>query len=295
MDGRPLMPTYTQGDLSKRLLLSIGVAITVAACGASAPAETPHQVLAAAAQKLGALHTVKFDVHGTILTRIPPEVMAAMTNNQAQQGSSVAALANTSVALKGTGEAVYPDQMHVSVQVTTTGLAFATEQVVAGGKVYTKNPLTGQWLAGDPSQLGMQLNQLGPLTAKQILEASGSVQDLGDVSLNNVATHHYRITPDKTKLTTTLEANPAFADPQSRKALEQALNAGTLTFEVWISKDDHLLRSMRSDADVLIPAAQLVSGNAQLPAGAAIHITAHLDLTFHDFNAPVTITIPKTS
>ena len=289
------MRTYTQGDLRKTLFLSMGVAMTLAACGASAPTETPQQVLAAAAQKLGGLHTVKFDVHGTILTRIPPEVMAALTNNQAQQGSSVAALANSSVDLKGTGEAVYPDQMHVSVQVTTSGLAFATEQVVAGGKVYTKNPLTGQWLAGDPSQLGMQLNQLGPLTAKQILEASGSVQDLGDVSPNNVATHHYRITPDKTKLTPTLEANPAFTDPQARRALEQALNAGTLTFEVWISKDDHLLRSMRSDADVLIPAAQLVSGNTQLPAGAAIHITAHLDLAFHDFNAPVTITIPKTS
>jgi len=27
MEGRPLMPTYTQGDLSKRLLLSIGVVL----------------------------------------------------------------------------------------------------------------------------------------------------------------------------------------------------------------------------------------------------------------------------
>ncbi len=279
----------------KRWLLSIGMGLTLAACGPSAPAETPQQVLATAAQKLGALHTVKFDVHGTILTKIPPEVMAAMTNNQAQQGSSVAALANTSVDLKGTGEAVYPDQVHVSVQVTTTGLAFATEQVVAGGKVYTKNPLTGQWTVGDPSQFGLQLNQLGPLTARQILENPASVQDLGDTSLTNVPVHHYRISPDKAKLTTALEANPAFTDPQARKALEQALNAGTLTFEVWISKDDHRLRSMRSDADMLLPAAQLLGGNPQLPAGATIHITAHLDLTFHDFNAPVTITIPKTS
>ena len=279
----------------KRLLVSIGVGLTLAACGASAPAETPRQVLAAAAQKVGTLRTVKFDVHGTILTKIPPEVMAAMTNNQAQQGSSVAALANTTVDLKGTGEAVYPDQVHVSVQVTTTGLAFATEQVVAGGKVYTKNPLTGQWTVGDPSQFGLQLNQLGPLTARQILDTPASVQDLGDTSLNNVPVHHYRITPDKAKLTTALEANPAFTDPQARKALEQALNAGTLTFEVWISKDDHVLRSMRSDADVVLPAAQLLGGNTQLPSGATIHITAHLELAFHDFNAPVTITIPKTS
>jgi hypothetical protein len=166
--------------------------------------------------------------------------------------------------------------------------------VVAGGKVYTKNPLTGQWLAGDPSQFGMQLNQLGPLTAKQILETSGSVQDLGDVSPNNVQTHHYRVTPDKAKLTTSLEANPAFTDPKARKALEQALSNGTLTFEVWISKDDHLLRSMRSDADVSLDAAQLVGANAHLPAGATIHVTASLTMAFHDFNAPVTITIPKT-
>jgi hypothetical protein len=251
-------------------------------------------VLTATAQKVGSLHTVKFDIHGSVLTKVPPEVLAAMTNNQAQQGSSVAAMANTSLDLKGTGEAVYPDQVHVSVQVTTSGLSFLTEQVVAGGKVYTKNPLTGQWLAGDPSQFGMQLNQLGPLTAKQILEASGSVQDLGDVSPNNVQTHHYRVTPDKAKLTTSLEANPAFTDPKARKALEQALSNGTLTFEVWISKDDHLLRSMRSDADVSLDAAQLVGANAHLPAGATIHVTASLSMAFHDFNAPVTITIPKT-
>lgn len=278
----------------KRVLLSIGVSLTLVACGASAPAETPRQVLTAAAAKVGTLHTVKFDLHGTILTKIPPEVLAALTNNQAQQGSSVAALANTSVDLKGTGEAVYPDQVHVSVQVTTSGLAFVTEQVVAGGKVYTKNPLTGQWTVGDPSQFGMQLNQLGPLTAKQILEASGQIQDLGDVTVANVSEHHYRIVPDKAKLATALEANPAFTDPQARKALEQALNNGTLTFEVWISKDDHLLRATRSDADLALSAGELAGADAHLPASATIHIAAHLDLTFHDFNAPVTITIPKT-
>jgi hypothetical protein len=278
----------------KRLLVSVGVSLTLVACGATAAAETPQQVLAATAQKVGSLHTVKFDVHGTILTKLPPEVMAALTNNQAQQGSSVASLANTTVDLKGTGEAVYPDEVHVSVTVTTSGLAFVTEQVVAGGKVYTKNPLTGQWVLGDPSQFGMQLNQLGPLTAKQILEATGSVQDLGDISLNNVQTHHYRVTPDKAKLTTSLEANPAFTDPQARKALEQALTNGSLSFEVWISKDDHLLRSMRSDANIVLAADQLVGANAHVPAGATINIAARLDMAFHDFNAPVTITIPKT-
>ncbi len=278
----------------KRWLLSIGAGVTLVSCGVSAPAETPQQVLAAAAQKLGTLHTVKFNVQGTILTKIPPEVMAALTNNRAQQGSSVPALTNTSVDLKGTGEAVYPDEVHMSVQVTTSGLSVLTEEVVAGGKVYTKNPLTGQWIVGDPSQFGIQLNQAGPLTAKQVLESAGSIQDLGDTSLNNVAVHHYRIVPDKARLTTGLEANPAFSDPQARKALEQAFTGGTLIFEVWISKDDHLLRSMRSDVDVVLPATQLMAG-AQLPSGADIHITAHLDLAFHEFNAPVTITIPKTS
>jgi hypothetical protein len=278
----------------KRVLLVSVLGVMLVACGTSAPAETPKQVLAAAAQKVGTLHTVKFDVHGTILTRIPPEVMAALTNNQAQQGSSVAALANTSVDLKGTGEAVYPDQVHISVTVTTSGLAFVTEQVVAGGKVYTKNPLTGQWLVGDPSQFGMQLNQLGPLTARQILETAGTIQDLGDVSPNNVSTYHYRITPDKLKLAAALEANAAFNDPQARKALEQALNNGTLTFEVWISKADHLLRSTRSDADLALSATELAGPDAHLPPSATVHVAAHLDLTFHDFNAPVTITIPKT-
>jgi len=277
----------------KRLALSVGVGIALVACGPSLAAETPQQVLAAAAQKMGTLHTVKFDVHGTIVTKIPSEVMAALTNNHAQQGSSVAALANTSLDLKGTGEAIYPDQVHVSLQVTTSGLSIMTEQVVAGGKVYTKNPLTGQWAIGDPSQFGMQLNQVGPLSAKQILETAGSIQDLGDTSLNNVSVHHYGITPDKARLAAALEANPAFTDPAARQALQQALSDGTLTFEVWISKDDHLLRSMRSDADIALAASQLLSG-MQLPAGATIHITAHLDLGFHDFNAPVTITIPKT-
>lgn len=277
----------------KRLLLATGMSITLAACGVAPAVETPQQVLSAAAQKMGTLHTIKFDLRGTILTRIPPEVLAALTNNRAQQGSSVSALANTSVDLKGTGEAVYPDQVHLSVQVSTSGLSILTEQVVAGGKVYTKNPLTGQWAVGDPSQFGMQLNQIGPLSAKQILESAGSIKDLGDTTLNQVAVHHYSISPDSARLVASLEANPSFTDPKARQALEQALSGGTLSFEVWISKNDHLLRAMRSDADVAISAGQL-SGGAQVPAGAAIHITTHFDLAFHDFNAPVTITIPKT-
>jgi len=277
----------------KRALMATAMSLALAACGVAATVETPQQVVAAAADKLASLHTVKFDLQGTIVTKIPPEVIAAMTNNRAQQGSSVTALANTSLDLKGTGEAVYPDQVHVSVQVTTSGLSILTEQVVAGGKVYTKNPLTGQWGVGDPSQFGMQLNQLGPLSAKQILQTAGSIKDLGDTSLHNVAVHHYSIAPDTSKLVAALESNPSFTDPRARQALEQALSGGTLSFEVWISKDDHLLRSMRTDADVAISASQLATG-AQVPANAAIHITTHFDLAFHDFNAPVTITIPKT-
>jgi len=72
-----------------------------------------------------------------------------------------------------------------------------------------------------------------------------------------------------------------------------------MTVEVWFGTDDHLVRRISTDADYTIDLNQLLgslgapTSGSTLPAGSTIHATAHVVLNYHDFDAPVTISIPS--
>jgi hypothetical protein len=74
-----------------------------------------------------------------------------------------------------------------------------------------------------------------------------------------------------------------------------------MTVEVWFGKDDHLVRRISTDSDYTIDLNQLMgslgapSSGSQMPAGSSIHATAHVVINYHDFDAPVTISIPTVS
>ena len=113
--------------------------------------------------------------------------------------------------------------------------------------------------------------------------------------------HHYRLIPDKEKLLAALD-NAAAKNAQALAAIKQVLDSGTMTVEVWFGKDDHLVRRVSTDADYTIDLNQLLGSlgaparsGSQLPAGSTIHATAHVVITYHDFDSPVTISIPTVS
>lgn len=271
-------------------------ALTLAACGSPLHLVTPVEALASYDQKVADLKTAKFDLDGSMQMQFSPELIRALS-----QGNSSAAstLSNVSFAMKGSGAIQYPDRMSMRMNMTIGGTSVEIEEVLAGGKLYIKNPFSGTWMAAaNLSQFGGQAGQVDALTATKLPDARKSVTDLGDTKLNGVDVYHYLIIPDKAKLVQQMGNSPALKSPQAQALLQDMLERGSFQLEVWIGKADYLPRQMSVNEDFTMDLAKAmgVLGGAapsgeKLPAG-DVHFTAHIVLSFHDFNAPVTITTP---
>jgi hypothetical protein len=276
----------------KRLFLSVLTMLALAACASPlAKPETPQQALSAAAQRASQLHSAKFDLQGDVKMTFPAE-MGKMF------GQSGAAAGSVSLDMSGTGEAQFPDRYHATINAKLAGLSVATEVIVANGKAYVKNPVSGKWQVSAQAGITGQLSQPDPLSYDQLLKNVKSVKDLGDTTLSGTPVHHYQLTPDKDKLIASLD-KAAGKNPQALAALKQVLDSGTMTVEVWFGKDDHLVRRVSTDADYTIDLNQFMGSlgatpksGSQFPAGSSIHATAHVVINYHDFDAPVTISIP---
>ncbi|HXN04812.1 MAG TPA: hypothetical protein VN895_08285 [Candidatus Acidoferrum sp.] len=279
----------------KRALAALLTMLALAACASPlAKAETPQQALDAAAQRAGQLKSAKFDLAGNVKMAFPAALGV-------QLGQSGAAAGSISLDMSGTGEAQFPDRYHAVINAKMSGLSLATEVVVANGKAYVKNPLTLKWQVSDSSGITGQFSQPDPLSYEQLLKNAKSVKDLGDTTLSGTAVHHYQLIPDKDKLIAALD-KATVKNPQALAAIKQVLDSGTMTVEVWFGKDDHLVRRISTDANYTIDLNQLLGSlgasttrGSQLPSGSTIHATAHMVLNYHDFDAPVTISIPTVS
>jgi hypothetical protein len=276
----------------KRILAALLTMVALAACASPlAKAETPEQALGSAAQRASQLHSAKFDLQGNVRMTFPAELGKMF----GQSGSTAGSLA---LDMTGNGEAQFPDRYHATVTAKLSGLSVATEVVVANGQAYVKNPMTGKWESSAQGGVTGQLSQPDPLSYEQLLRNFKSVKDLGDTTLGSTTVHHYQLIPDKDKLLASFD-KAAVKNPQAKAAIEQVLNSGTMTVEVWFGKDDHLVRRVTTDADYTVDLNQLMgslgaaSGSStRVPAGSTIHATAHIEINYHDFDAPVTITIP---
>ncbi len=277
----------------KRLLASMAIVVAVAACGSPlAKPETPQQALASAAQRAAQLKSAKFDFQGNVAMTFPPAM--------AQQLGGLASNGSLAVNISGNGEAQFPDRYHAAATVKMSSFSLASEVIVANGQAYVKNPLTGKWQT-NPAGSGLtdQLGQPDPLTYEQLLKNVKSIKDLGDTTLNGTAVHHYQLTPDTAKLEASLNSSST-KNPQALAALKQVLDSGTMTTEVWFGKDDHLVRRLATDSDYTIDLSQLLgslgagsaTSGARLPAGSTIHAVAHVVINYHDFDSPVSITVP---
>jgi hypothetical protein len=275
----------------KRLFLGLLTIVALTACASPlAKTETPQQALTGAAQRASQLHSAKFDMQAHVNMTFPAQLASIFGQTAGTSGS-------LAVDLTGNGEAQFPDRYHASVNVKMSSLSVATETIVAGGKVYVKNPLTQKWQVSTAHSLTDQVAQPDPLSYDQFLKNVKSIKDLGDTTLNGTAVHHYQLTPDKDKLVASVgKAKSA----EAAAALKQVLDSGTMTVEVWFGKDDHLVRRISVNLDYNIDLNQLMGalGSAagtsasKLPAGSAVHATATVLINYHDFDAPVTITIP---
>jgi hypothetical protein len=278
----------------KRLVLGLLMMVALAACASPlAKPETPAQALSAAAQRSTQLKAAKFDLVGNVKMTFP----AQLGQMFGQSGSGAGSVA---LNITGNGEAQFPDRYHATINAKLAGLSITTEVVVANGQAYVKNPMTQKWQSSaQSSALTGQLSQPDPLSYAQLLKNVKSIKDLGDTTMaDGTKVHHYQLIPDKDKLIASFD-NATVKNPQAKAAIEQVLNSGTMTVEVWFGKDDHLVRRVTTNADYTVDLNQLMgavgapSGSSSgVPAGTSIHAMAHIEINYHDFDAPVTIAIP---
>src|SRR2546425_7501470 len=179
----------------KRVIASLLTMVALAACASPlAKAETPEQALGAAAQRASQLHSAKFDLTGNVKMTFPPQLGAMF----GQSGTTAGSLA---LDMTGNGEAQFPDRYHATINAKLAGLSVATEVVVANGKAYVKNPMTGKWESSAQGGVTGQLSQPDPLSYEQLLQNVKSIKDLGQTKLADGTTvRHLQLTPDKDKL-----------------------------------------------------------------------------------------------
>ena len=271
----------------RRAFAALFAIAVLSGCGAAGQTETPQQVVNTASEKMSALQSAKFDMTASILEQFPP----AFTQSLGPQGS---ALANLSLDLTGKGQARFPDKASMSMEVKTGSISVSTDMVFSGGKIYTKDPQTGNFTeTGSGNALLQFSNQTDPLSGAAVLKTAQSIKDLGDTTLNGSAVHHYQIVPDKDKM-----ADQATTQ-QAKDLVRSMLQKGSVVLEVWIGKDDHLLHRLKDDTDATIDLNQVLQASGQqvpsglnIPPGTTVHAVVHATIDYHDFNTPVTVTVP---
>jgi hypothetical protein len=289
----------------QRVLASAVLALVLAGCASPlrGQSETPQQALSAATQRMSQLHSARFTLQGTVAMTLPPQLAQALN----QPGMPMMAPNGTlTVTFSGTGEAQFPDRFHAAINAAMGGVSVKTEEVVAAGKAYIKNPATDSWLVVQGAGgLSDELSQPDPLSLTQVVDAAKTIQDLGDTSLDGMAVHHYRIVLDPQKLSSKLSSLPAMKNnPQAQAMFSQILQHGSMTVEVWFGKDDHLMRQIHAVSSVSMDLSQLLGalgagrGTEGLPGfsssglGGTTQVTSTYDIRYQDFNAPLTVTVP---
>jgi hypothetical protein len=294
----------------------LAASIVLSACGAAA--RTPAQVLQASASKTGAVQTMKIDMDMSMAgsvsptgfrctpsNELPPALAATMAAQWAkmtpaekaqacqQLSASSSQLPTTfSVAMTGSGVFKAPATMQMSMDVSTSGLSIKADMVMIDGKVYVKNPTTGAWTTSALGQLDTSsLGQMNPGSSVAILEAAKSVTDLGDVSIGDVRTHHYRVVLDPAKIQEVASKKSVFKNPDMQKMVQQyaaTYGSSTTTVETWIGINDDLVRRMVMD---LQPGAG-AGDTAGLPIS---NMKMKITMNMHDYGTKVDIQAPKVS
>lgn len=288
----------------KRLVPILAACLLTACAGVAAPAaarsDTPGQSLTATGRQMAALRSLRFDANGTVTLTLPPALVDQL---RARAGAQAGFLGQSmTVTLKISGAAQRPDQLDAQIQARLGGLTIDTELIATGGAAYYRDPLSGDWkrvraqrASGDG---GHALSYQAVLaTAKSVTEVQGNPS-----TLNGVSVDHYRVVPDLATLFAQATGGHAAKNPQAMAAIATVLQQTSLVADVWTGTGDHLIHRLSYDLDVSADLHQLgaavqsgapVSGQGlTIPPGSVAHLTAHVVIDLHDFDARVEIQAP---
>lgn len=187
----------------------------LAGCGGDGGGDEPSAsaILDAASEKTAAAESFRFALD---VENVPP----------AASGLSVTS---------ADGAVVVPDRLEAKASGTFSGIPIETELVLVGDDDYFRDPLTGAWRRFDPGTSPVEL--LDPAKGVlSVIEGAEEVELEGSETVGGVDTH--RLT-GKVKAT---DAAPLLAVSDAADRL--------VDLELWIGKDDQVLRRIRVEGPV---------------------------------------------
>lgn len=297
---------YSWRVVKRILTAALAIGLLSACAGATAPgstkADTPQQSLATTGKAMAKLTSVRFNATARVTLALPQALVDELRAKAGPQAGFLSS--NTMVDLSINGAVAKPDQLDATITAKVGGLTVNTEVIATGGRLYAKDPMTGNWRTlaahaaadSDTSKTAL-LYQAALDTAKSLTEINDQPSTIDGVSVD-----HYRVVPDLLKLFTQATAGHASKNPQSIVVIQDLLQNSKLTADVWTGTNDHLVRRFSYDADVtadlsvlaaaLANRANLNGESLTIPAGSVGHLAAHAVINLHDFNARLTIKAP---
>lgn len=218
--------------------------------------------------------------------KLSPTAYVAQAAKQSAQATSEhvvmkgsTAVQSQTLVLSGSGDFDNAKKLgSLTAHVNVQGVDMEIDEIVSGATVYMRSDLFAAQLPAGKTWLKLDLQRLGksegidfssltgqtPEQGFSQLEASGSVQAVGDETIDGVATTRYRGRIDLSKL------------PQGAK-IEAVTGATYGPYDVWIDKDDGYVRRLTMTYSTTKPKAVSVSTT----------------MSFSDFGKDVVVDVPS--
>ena len=154
------------------------------------------------------------------------------------------------VKVTGSGDLIYPHKENLSLQLQVPApngqiALVAINERIEDGRKYVQFPAQGPaWKDVTGNSKGQIAPGMDPIANLEFAHAFRASDDLGDITMDNIAMHHLSLTVDPGKYIDQLKA-----DPQSglTPADEAVLNNAGIQVEVWISASDRYMHQMKID------------------------------------------------
>jgi hypothetical protein len=154
------------------------------------------------------------------------------------------------VKITGSGDLIYPHKENLSLQLEIPAAngqtaILAMNERIEGGHEFVQYPSQGPaWKDVTGNSKGQVAPGMDPIANLEFAHAFRASDDLGDITMDQIAMHHFSLTVDPGKYVGQLKADPnSGLTPQDEAVLT---NAGIQT-EVWISASDSLMHQMKID------------------------------------------------
>jgi hypothetical protein len=152
------------------------------------------------------------------------------------------------VKVTGSGDLIYPHKENLSLQLEIPAANGQTSIVamnerIEGGHEFVQFPSQGPaWKDVTGNSKGQIAPGMDPIANLEFAHAFRASDDLGDITMDQIAMHHFSLTVDPGKYVGQLKADPNSGVTPADEAV--LTNAG-IQVEVWISASDYYMHQMK--------------------------------------------------